>query len=333
MSRPEAPYLRIVEEIRRRIDGGELRPGDQVPSARRISQEWGVAIATATKVHAALRQQGLTEARSGVGTVVASAPQPARVPAPERARRPRGAARPGGEGELSRERIVAVAIAVADADGMAELSMRRVATDLGVATMSLYRYVAGKEELLLHMIDAVLGEEEVPPPSTEGWRADLAGIARLEWRLFRHHPWLAPAMSITRPQLTPNAVAITDGVLHALDGLGLDSETQLYVHLTLFSFGRGLATAIEPEIEAQRETGLTTDEWMTSQEARLAELAAAGSPLLRMAMRNDIDFDLDRLFEFGLARLLDGLAGHLSDGGGPGTGRTAAWVTSPTLPL
>ncbi|MEU7801420.1 TetR/AcrR family transcriptional regulator C-terminal domain-containing protein [Micromonospora arborensis] len=317
MSRPEAPYLRIVEEIRGRIVAGELRPGDQVPSARRISQEWGVAIATATKVHAALRQQGLTEARSGVGTVVASAPEPARVPAAERARQPRGAGRPGGEGELSRERIVAVAIAVADADGMAELSMRRVATELGVATMSLYRYVAGKDELLLHMIDAVLGEEEVPPPSTEGWQADLAAIARLEWRFFRRHPWLAPAMSITRPQLTPNTVAISDGVLRALEGFGLDSETQLYVHLTLFSFGRGLATAIEPEIEAQRETGLTNDEWMGFQEERLAELAAAGSPLLRMAVRNDFDFDLDRLFEFGLNRLLDGLAGHLSDGGRP----------------
>ncbi|MEV4496542.1 TetR/AcrR family transcriptional regulator C-terminal domain-containing protein [Micromonospora arborensis] len=317
MSRPEAPYLRIVEVIRGRIVAGELRPGDQVPSARRISQEWGVAIATATKVHAALRQQGLTEARPGVGTVVASAPEPANVPTTERARRPRGAGRPGGEGELSRERIVAVAIAVADADGMAELSMRRVATELGVATMSLYRYVAGKDELLLHMIDAVLGEEEVPPRSAEGWQADLAAIARLEWRFFRRHPWLAPAMSITRPQLTPNAVAITDGVLRALDGFGLDSETQLYVHLTLFSFGRGLATAIEPEIEAQRETGLTNDEWMGFQEERLAELAAAGSPLLRMAVRNDFDFDLDRLFEFGLNRLLDGLAGHLSDGGRP----------------
>ncbi|MFG1870572.1 TetR/AcrR family transcriptional regulator C-terminal domain-containing protein [Micromonospora arborensis] len=324
MSRPEAPYLRIVEEIRRRIVAGELRPGDQVPSARRISQEWGVAIATATKVHAALRQQGLTEARSGVGTVVASAPEPTRVPAAERARQPRGAARPGGEGELSRERIVAVAIAVADADGMAELSMRRVATELGVATMSLYRYVASKDELVLHMIDAVLGDEEVPSRSTEGWRADLAAIARLEWRLFRRHPWLAPAMSITRPQLSPNTVAIADGVLHALEGFGLDSETQLYVHLTLFSFGRGLATAIEPEIEAQRETGLTNDEWMDYQESRLAELAAAGSPLLRMAVRNDFDFDLDRLFEFGLNRLLDGLAGHLSNGGGPYPARAEA---------
>ena len=239
MSRPEAPYLRIVEEIRRRIAAAELRPGDQVPSARRISQEWGVAIATATKVHAALRQQGLTEARPGVGTVVGKRPGARACPGgrtrPTAPRR--GAA--GRRGRASRERIVAVAIAVADADGMAELSMRRVATELGVATMSLYRYVASKDELLLHMIDTVLGEEEVPPRSKEGWRADLAEIARLEWRFFRRHPWLAPAMSITRTQLTPNTVAITDGVLNALDGLGLDSETELYVHLTLFSFGQG----------------------------------------------------------------------------------------------
>ncbi|MEV4754753.1 TetR/AcrR family transcriptional regulator C-terminal domain-containing protein [Micromonospora sp. NPDC049559] len=343
MSRPDAPYLRIVEEIRRRIVAGELRPGDQVPSARRISQEWGVAIATATKVHATLRQEGLTEARPGIGTVVAAlrpaerapaagrAPEVERAtasdhaagagrapgtghasgvgpaPAAERIRRPRT----GGEGELSRDRIIAVAMAIADADGMAELSMRRIAAELGVATMSLYRYVGGKDELVLHMIDAALGEEPVPPYDGVGWREAVARIARLEWRLFRRHPWLAPAMSITRPQLAPNAVGITDGILHALDGLGLDSETQLYVHLTIFSFARGVATALEPEIEAQRETGLTNEEWLDTQEARLAELVATGSPLLRLALTEDFDFDLDRLFEFGLARVLDGLAAWL----------------------
>src|SRR3954468_2630132 len=116
------PYRQIVSEVRRRIEAGELRPGDRVPSARAITRQWGVAIATATKVHAALRDEGLTVARPGVGTVVAG-------PAPRR------------DHDLTEERIVAAAIAIADADGLAELSMRRIATDLGVATMSLYRHV------------------------------------------------------------------------------------------------------------------------------------------------------------------------------------------------
>jgi DNA-binding GntR family transcriptional regulator len=94
------PYRRIVEDVRRRIEAGELKPGDKVPSARQITGQWGVAIATATKAHATMREEGLTVARPGVGTVVAG-------PAPRR------------DHELSRERVVAAAIAIADQDGMA----------------------------------------------------------------------------------------------------------------------------------------------------------------------------------------------------------------------
>ena len=215
------------------------------------------------------------------------------------------------EEELSRDRIVRAAIDIADAEGMAELSMRRIATELGVATMSLYRHVAGKSELVLHMIDAALAEEAVPADASEGWRAQLERIARMEWTVFRRHPWLAPAMSLTRPELVPSALAITDRVLHALESAGLSMEDRLYVHITLFSFVRGVATALEPEAEAQRDTGMTNDEWMDSQEAALRELASSGSPLLQMALQNDFDFDLDKLFEFGLARVLDGIEAYL----------------------
>jgi DNA-binding transcriptional regulator YhcF (GntR family)/AcrR family transcriptional regulator len=320
VTRPSPHYLRIVDDIRRRIAAGELRPGDQVPSARRITREWGVAIATASKVHATLRQEGLTQVAPGIGTVVTTpaAPSPASPPASFSARtaRPASAIRRRAstresEEQLGRGRIVRAGIDIADADGMAELSMRRIATELGVATMSLYRHVAGKNELLLHMIDAALGEEPLPATAPEGWRAQLEEIARMEWTVFRRHPWLAPAMSLTRPQLAPNALAITDRLLNALEGTGLGMEDRFYVHITLFSFVRGVATAFEPEAEAQRETGMTNEEWMDSQEARLQELVSSGSPLLRMALQNDFDFDLDKLFEFGLARLLDGLQSHL----------------------
>ena len=71
------PYLQIVEDIRRRISQGLLSPGDRVPSTREITREWGVAMATATKTLATLRQEGAVQAVPGVGTVVAS-PTPAR---------------------------------------------------------------------------------------------------------------------------------------------------------------------------------------------------------------------------------------------------------------
>ena len=211
---------------------------------------------------------------------------------------------------ISREQIVRAAIEIADTEGMSELSMRRVASELGAATMSLYRHVASKDELVLHMIDSAIGEEPLPPRGDEGWRERLELIAHKVWSVFRRHPWLAPTMSLTRPQLAPNALALADEVLHAFEGTGLGLEGRLYAHVTLFSFVRGVATAFEPEAEAERETGLTSDEWMETQEAPLQDLIPSGSLVARMALL-DFDFDLEKLFAFGLARLLDGLAVHL----------------------
>lgn len=100
----EPPYLRIVGEIRRRIAAGELAPGDRVPSTRGITQEFGVAMATATKVLTTLRQEGLVQALAGIGTVVAepgpgapSAPSAVRAGQPARpVRQPRPARPPEG---------------------------------------------------------------------------------------------------------------------------------------------------------------------------------------------------------------------------------------------
>jgi DNA-binding GntR family transcriptional regulator len=86
------PYRKIVAEIRRRIDAGELRPGDRVPSARQITADWGVAIATATKVLSTLQQDGLVRAVPGVGTVVAEPESPPSAELERTARRRRAAA-------------------------------------------------------------------------------------------------------------------------------------------------------------------------------------------------------------------------------------------------
>ena len=77
---PEPPYLQIVADLRKRIASGELQVGARVPSTREITREWGVAMATATKVLAALRQEGLVRSVPGVGTVVEARPE---VPSPK----------------------------------------------------------------------------------------------------------------------------------------------------------------------------------------------------------------------------------------------------------
>ncbi|PSL53034.1 TetR family transcriptional regulator [Saccharothrix carnea] len=296
----DAIYQRIAREIRDWIESGELRPGDRVPSTREITVRWNVAMATATKVLVTLRSEGFVRPVAGVGTVVSSEGG--------EAARPRAQ-----ETDLTGERLVLAAVRLADEEGLDGLSMRRVASQLGVATMSLYRHVENKDELVLRMIDHVLRKEELPDPAPETWRERLEVCARVQWKLFREHAWLAPAMSMTRPQLLPSAVAYTEWVLQALDGKGLSLEEMMHAAVTVFGFVRGVAVNIEPEAEQQRDTGITGDEWMVQQAPALLDIVSTGKfPMFSRAVNSDLDLRLDTLFEFGLARMLDGIGEWIS---------------------
>jgi len=299
-----APYQRIVEEIRGRIASGALRPGDRVPSARQITQEWGVAIATATKVLATLRAEGLARPVVGVGTVVGPAPVVgAASPQATVGRR-------GPDVELSRERVVRAAVAIADAEGIAAVTMRRLAAELDVGVMSLYRHVPGKDELVMAMADSVFGEQLPPDPPPDGWRAQLETIARMQWAMGRAHPWIPSVMSLTRPLLAPNGMAQTEWVMRSVHDLGFDLETSLNVAVVLAGFVLGVGASVQSEADAQQETGLTSDEWMVSQEDVFQSIMSTGRyPLLGgIAAQADFDLDLDVVFELGLQLILDGLA-------------------------
>ena len=99
----------------------------------------------------------------------------------------------------------------------------------------------------------------------------------------------------------------------ALDGLGLTIREMMHVHMTLFSHVRGLALNLEAEAQAEQDSGLTSDEWMQTQEHGFRVIAGTGDfPLLNRLVNSDMELDLDQLFEFGLGRLLDGLERHLA---------------------
>jgi DNA-binding transcriptional regulator YhcF (GntR family) len=293
---------RIAAELRRRIASGELAPGARVPSTRAIVQRYGVAMATATKVLTTLRHEGLIRSVPGVGSVVAGEAPTRTAERPARRRSAPAAA-------LGAEAIVAAGIAVADAEGLAALSMRRVAAELDAAPMSLYRHVRDKDELLLQMMDAAIAEVTLPEPPAD-WRDGLEIAARALWTGFRRHPWLPAALSLTRPQLLPGALDYSEWVLGVLTGAGWDPLTTFTTHLTVFTFVRGLAMNLEMEAEAEAASGLTDDEWMTAQEQALEALAADGRhpTFARVLSSMDFDLDLDALFEFGLQRLLAGIA-------------------------
>jgi DNA-binding transcriptional regulator YhcF (GntR family) len=303
-----ADSAEILASIRRRIASGELQPGDRVPSTRQITRKWGVAMATATRVLTTLQQEGLVVARPGIGTVVASAPPPVTVT-------PRARATPA---ELTREDVVRTAMAIADAEGSGALSMRRVATELEVATMSLYRHVPSKDELVERMIDAAFGDHRFTEPPPADWFDAVEAGARRLWEIYRRHPWAAAVMSLTRPQVTPNVLAYSEWAMSALHAAGFEPRRIFQVHLAVFSYVRGLAVSLEPEAAAEQETGLTYDEFITTQDSTIAAVIAAGPfPTFQaVAVEADFDLDLDEQFEFGLRLLLAGLAG-LPPGDGP----------------
>ncbi|MFG1660267.1 TetR/AcrR family transcriptional regulator C-terminal domain-containing protein [Micromonospora chersina] len=298
-SRAEPPYRRIAAEIRRRIDLGELRPGDRVPSARQLTREHGVAIATATRVLALLRAEGLVLTRPGFGTVVA---EPRKEP---------GRAEP----ELSRERVLRTAVALADEGGLAAVSMRQIAAELGVATMSLYRHVRGRDELILAMADAVLAGAPLPATEPPGWRARLDLLARAQWAVYRRHPWVPHVISIARPQPLPHGMAHTDRALRATAGLGLDRQVRWHVAITLMAYVKGIATNLEMGARAEQDTGLTHDQWVERQQATFQQLMAGGGLATMDALTSGgVDVDLETVFDFGLRRLLDGIAALIEGG-------------------
>lgn len=268
-------------------------------STRQIMAEYDVAMATATKVINQLRAEGLVRPKPGVGTVVA------------------GAGRPPGTAP-DRDLVVRTAITIADAEGLSGLTMRRLAGELDIPTMSVYRHVADKEELVMLMMDKVMAANPPPPrldPSRDGWRVCVEALARLQWSMYRRHTWLAQAISFTRPLLAPNAMAHTEWTMRALEGHGLDPNTQFRAAVTLANYIRGTAVNLEEEKQAIQETGMTDAEWLNTQQQRFTEVLATGKlPLMaRFMASTDRELTLDLLLEYGLQRLLDGLETQLGE--------------------
>ena len=219
--------------------------------------------------------------------------------------RPNKGPRPG----LSLERIVRAAVRVAASDGLAAVSMSRVAADLGVSTMSLYRYVDAKDELLALMAD--LAYE--PPPARsgpeEGWREGLSRWAWAELAAFRRNPWVL-RIPISGPPVTPNAIAWLERGLDCLRDTGLREDEKMSVILLLTGFVRNEAT-LDADISAAQAAGATQPEVMSSYGRLLARLTDRETfPALHAVIASgvlDEPDDMDAEFIFGLERVLDGI--------------------------
>lgn len=227
-----------------------------------------------------------------------------------------GLEEPGARGPrrgLASAQIAAAAIALADEVGLAAFSMRTVAERLGVGTMTLYRYVHGRAELLDLMLDRVLGEVPRPVDVPGGWRGRLERIARDRWALGHRHPWMLQVPT-GRPVLGPGVTATYEYELQAVDGLGL-SDVEMDAVVTLVGgYATAAARASIDARETSERTGLTDAQWWEANAPVLAQVfdttrfplaarvgAAAGEAY-------GAAFDPERAFVFGLRRVLDGIA-------------------------
>lgn len=211
----------------------------------------------------------------------------------------------GPKAALSQARVVEAAIKVADAEGIEALTMRRVAETLGFTTMSLYRHVPGKSELLDLMVDAVWGETEHAPKGP--WREGLDFHARQMWAMYCAHPWLLQ-LTNARRMPGPNAMTRMDAAFAVVAELGLQPEEIVAVVTSVGQFVAGVGRTMADRILAERETGVSEEDWWNDRDELWEHFTPERLPMMtHLWTSGGYERPLDE-FEFGLARVLDGLA-------------------------
>ncbi|MEV4564077.1 TetR/AcrR family transcriptional regulator C-terminal domain-containing protein [Nonomuraea sp. NPDC049419] len=213
---------------------------------------------------------------------------------------------------LTREAIVAAAVVLADAEGLDAVSIRRVATELGARTMTLYSYIERKEDLLALMADEIAAEAHADEPLPDDWREALLLLARLERALVRRHPWRVDLIS-QRVAVGPNGLRHVEQKLAAIGKLGVDRLTAWRILAAFNDYMTGFVIRETLERAAPRAAGISEAERAALAEPHVRELIAGGEfPLLGPMIEHGVQ-GVDDNFERGLCWVLDGIEAHLRD--------------------
>jgi AcrR family transcriptional regulator len=159
---------------------------------------------------------------------------------------------------LSLEQIVDAGIRVASADGIDGVSMSRVASELGTSAMSLYRYVASKDELIMLMIDGAFGQVTVEEPTAGTWRERLREWARIELVAYRQFPWIA-RIPVAGAPIMPHQLRFMEWGLRTLGDTKLAEHEKLSTALLVTSFTRSFAL-LSGDLAAASEAGAPLSE-------------------------------------------------------------------------
>ncbi|MET0135243.1 MAG: TetR/AcrR family transcriptional regulator, partial [Kibdelosporangium sp.] len=216
----------------------------------------------------------------------------------------------GGKQGLSLARIVRAAIDLADAEGLSAVSMRRVAERLGFTTMSLYRHVPSKADLVALMREEALGATDISPDESLGWRTGLERWARDGLALYQRHPWLTESAA-TRIVPGPNAVAGFERALNLASRAGLAPFEVVAAVTLLGGFVESAARQTVEMTRTERRSGVSHEEWWGARDSLYAHLDQYPT-LTRLYAEGAYDTPADP-FEFGLQRVLDGIATLVRD--------------------
>lgn len=211
----------------------------------------------------------------------------------------------GPKPALTLDGIVAEAIALVDAEGLAALSMQRLAERLGFTKMSLYRYVPGKEQLTALMLDAAIGEPPNTAVAQQNWRVGLRSWVEAIFARYRAHPWAIELTLGVRP-FGPNEMGWTEAALTAMAGTGFSGSEKLDAIVLLNGHARNLAQ----QVASMSGDGQAR---FTEQFAEMMAAAADRYPAVRAAFAEEAGAPAGKggsndALRFGVDRILDGLA-------------------------
>lgn len=213
----------------------------------------------------------------------------------------------GPKAKISLSEIVEAGVAVADAEGLVAVSMRRIAARVGVGAMSLYTHVPGRSELLELMIDRVFAEHRLPEVAA-GWRARIEFLIHQRWSLMERHPWLLD-YNLNRLPLGPHVLDVEEAMYAAVSAMGLHGSDVVSVTNQILWQVTGAARARMVEAEEERHTGTSAEAYWT---ARLSFWATYFDPARypttaaiweRGGFDDEAGYDPDR----SVTRLLDAL--------------------------
>ncbi|MEV1291247.1 TetR/AcrR family transcriptional regulator C-terminal domain-containing protein [Pseudonocardia sp. NPDC049635] len=221
--------------------------------------------------------------------------------------------RRGPRQRLTLGQVVDAGMAVA-ARSVDELSMRKVAQELGVGTMSLYTYVPGRDELFELMVDRAWGMRKFPERDLP-WRAQAEFHAHEAWRMYREHPWLISS-NLWRMPLGPHVLDVQEDLYRAVLLTGLDAVTVVRSAGLVESHVFGAARAKITDTSVAARTGVTQDDYYAARAGFWGTYFSEERFPSMLTLWNAGGFDAenpDGDWEFGLALILDGIE-RLADG-------------------